>query len=328
VFDLLSWIAISRYGGAEVRRWAPRVEALLAAAEASAGRPADPQVATRLRLILGGAWRNTAPAHSLAIWRDALARPRFEADRVLRFRLACCAATAAARTGQTEEADAQWRDACALIDPAWPPRMRLLEADAAGFVAHFAGDSASAREHFARFRALALLAGADGGLMVVSHNLADIALSLGEVDEAVRIGRELVAWLRTQRSPFNLGFALGNLFAALVQQGEHAAALEAGTEALTMLRRDENAVWLFDHFALLAARQGAYDAAARLLGYADKARETTGTPRDTSEAQACQMARTAVDAALGAPQREQLGAEGAALDDHRADALAIRPRPC
>ena len=332
VFDLLSWIDISRFGGAEVRRWAPRVEALLAAAEAAPGGSADPQVdaqvKTRLRLILGGAWRNTAPAHSLAIWRDVLARPRVSGDSVLRFRLACCAATAAARTGQTDEAAAHWRDACQLLDPTWPPRLRLLEADAAGFVAHFSSDSAAAREHFARFRTLALQAGADGGLMVVSHNLADIALSLGEVDEAVRIGRELVAWLRTQRSPYNLGFALGNLFAAQVQQPEPAAALAAGAEALTMLRRNENAVWLFDHFALFAARQGAYTDAARLLGYADKARASTGTPRDTSEAQACQMARAAVDAALGAPLRERLAAEGAALGDAEADALAIRPRPC
>ena len=238
------------------------------------------------------------------------------------------AATAAARTGQTDEAAAHWRDARALLDPAWPPRMRLLEADAAGFVAHFTGDSAAAREHFARFRALALQAGADGGLMVVSHNLADIALSLGEVDEAVRIGLELVAWLRTQRSPYNLGFALGNLFAALVQQDQPVAALAAGAEALAMLRRNENAVWLFDHFALLAARQGAYTDAAQLLGYADKARAATGTPRDTSEALACQMARAAVDAALGLSLREQGAAEGAALGDAEADALAIRPRPC
>ena len=328
LFDLLSWIDISRFGGAEVRRMGPRVEALLTAFETAADASPDPRVLTRLRLIVGGAWRNTAPAHSLTIWRDALARPGVGGERVLRFRLACCAATAAARTGQIDEAAAHWRDARTLLDPAWPPRLRLLEADAAGFVAHFSGDSAAAREHFGRFRALALQAGADGGLMVVSHNLADIALSLGEVDEAVRIGRELVAWLRTQRSPFNLGFALGNLFAAQVQQPEPAAALAAGAEALAMLRRNENAVWLFDHFALLAARQGAYTDAARLLGYADKARAATGTPRDTSEAQACQRARAAVEAALGAPLREQLAAEGAALGDAEADALAIRPRPC
>jgi hypothetical protein len=322
LFDQLSWIASNRHGGAELRRWAPRVESLLLGAEAKG--LIEPGVATRLRLIVGAAWRNTAPAHALGIWHEAQARPRSVGDGVLRYRLACCAATAAARTASTAEAAAQLGVAGALLQADWPPRLRLLEADAAGFVAHFAGDSASARTHFARFRDLALRAGADGGLMVVSHNLADIALSLGEVDEAARIGHELVAWLRTQRSPYNLGFALGNLFAAQAQQSDVAAALATGSEALAMLRRDDHAVWLFDHYALLAARLGAHADAARLLGYADQARATSGTPRDTSEAQACSRARALAEAALGTAACARLAAEGAGLSDAQADQLAMR----
>ncbi len=338
VFDLLSWIAFRLHGGAEVWHVASRVQALVDAVDAvaaveAAGSPsdgaADPQVAIRLHMILGGAWRNAAPARALSIWRDTLARLRPDADRVLRYRLASGVAMMAARTGRAEEAAAHWHEARALLDPSWPLRLQMLEAHAAAFVAHFSGDAAAARGHYARFRTLALQAGAEGGLMVVSLNLADIALSLGEVEEAAGIGRELVAWLRrTPRSPFNLGLALGIVFAALVQQGELAAALEAGAEALAMLRRDELAVWLFDHFALLAVRQGALADAARLLGYADKAREASGAPRDRAELHACALARAAVEAALDAPLREKLAAEGAALGDAEADALAIRPRPC
>ena len=330
VFDLLSWIAFRLHGGAEVWHVASRVQALVDAVDAvevAADSAADPQVAIRLHMILGGAWRNAAPARALAIWRDTLARLGPDADRVVRYRLASGVAMMAARTGRAEEAAANWRDARALLDPAWPLRLQMLEAHAAAFVAHFSGDAAAARGHYARFRTLALQAGAEGGLMVVSLNLADIALSLGEVEEAAGIGRELVAWLRrTPRSPFNLGLALGIVFAALVQQGELAAALEAGTEALAMLRRDELAVWLFDHFALLAVRQGALADAARLLGYADKAREASSAPRDRAELHACALARAAVDAALDAPLREKLAAEGAALGDAEADALATAPR--
>jgi hypothetical protein len=81
-----------------------------------------------------------------------------------------------------------------------------------------------------------------GRLRALSH-LADLALALGEVDEAVQRGRVLVALLRTQRSPSTLCVALCNLIAALRAQGnaESAETLVPEASALAqdfgMLRR-------------------------------------------------------------------------------------------
>jgi hypothetical protein len=61
--------------------------------------------------------------------------------------------------------------------------------------------------------------------------MADLALALGEVDEAVQRGRELVAILRTRRSPSTLCVALRHLINALRAQGDLTSAEALAPEA-------------------------------------------------------------------------------------------------
>jgi len=67
-------------------------------------------------------------------------------------------------------------------------------------------------------------------MRALSH-LADLALALGEVDEAVAQGRALVAALRTQRAPSTLCAALWTLIEALQVQGDAASAQALVPEA-------------------------------------------------------------------------------------------------
>ena len=64
----------------------------------------------------------------------------------------------------------------------------------------------------------------------MSH-LANLALALGEVNEAVERGHELVAILRTQRAPLTLYAAQQNLIKALREQGNTDEAEELEREA-------------------------------------------------------------------------------------------------
>ena len=314
LFTTLHWLSIMLNGGIDVRRWAAPIEALLPHAE--------PAHQARLLLTLGGVFRNSAHLRAAALFQQGLLVAGPCGDRRVFYRLMCACALTQARAGAQDEAVAYLAQATAVLDPAWPPRLLLMQADASAFVALGARDLNAAREHFRRFRALALECGADSGMVVVSHNLADLALCLDEADEAVRLGRELVTRLRRGRNRYNLGFALGNLCAALIMVGDYPGALETGREALPLLRAEEQAIWLFDHLTLLAARQGRLAAAARLQGYADATRQATASVRDPCELRANQQTLAILHATLGSDEAARLQAEGALLATAHADAHA------
>lgn len=313
----LGWLAQLLAGGNESRHWAPRAEALLDGA--------TPAEAVALCHQLASSWRNSAPQRAVALFERALALADAAGiERRDRYRLHCGATVCLARLQRHEEAKAALDQAQALDDPEWPPRLRMLAQDAAGFVAVFRGDPPAAQQHFRAFQALARRAGADGGVTVAAHNLVDIALSLGQSDEAVTQGRALVEGLRRQRNLYMLGFALGNLGAALLQQGHLDEAAATCLEALPHLRREQHAAWLFDHLALLALRRARPADALRLQAYGERLRAQTQSVRDPGEQRAWQQVVEGTAAWADDPQRQACRAEGEALDAEAADALARR----
>lgn len=315
VYSVLCWLSRMLGGTIEVRSWAAQVEAL---ADAAA-----PALSARLLLALGGVFRNSAPPRVVEWYRRGIGWCDPHADRREALLLHSGAAIALARIGEQQQAQAMLDRANTLADATMPPRALLGLADASAFVALGASDAKAARAHFWRFRDLAIQCGADGALVTASHNLADLALTLDEVDEAVRLGHELVQWMRQQRNPFNLGFALGNLCAALVRQGDLAAALDAGREALPLLRREEQAAWLYDHLALLVARQQRLGDAARLQGFADAARRAQASVPDPNEARARTQTLNLLRQAFAADELSHLLHAGEALEEAQADRLAL-----
>jgi predicted ATPase/DNA-binding winged helix-turn-helix (wHTH) protein len=135
------------------------------------------------------------------------------------------------------QARAALAEALALERPEWPARERAWGQRAKADVARAEGllvDSRTARE---AELALRIAAGDERGRLRAMSHMADLALALGEVDEAVQRGRELVAILRTRRSPSTLCVALWHLINALRAHGNVADA-EALTPEANALAQD------------------------------------------------------------------------------------------
>jgi hypothetical protein len=153
--------------------------------------------------------------------------------------------------------------------------------------------------------------------------LADEATAHGDPGEAIELCQAAIAAQQTLLRPAALGMAWSNLCAAQLLAGKNAAARSSAARALPLLRPQLYANVLFNHLALLAARGVQAELGARLLGHADRWYAANQTPmRQAIEAKTLALALPALAAALGAERVAALRAEGAALDDRTADALA------
>ena len=125
------------------------------------------------------------------------------------------------------------------------------------------------------------------GVRIALGNLADLALARGDVDEAVRRGRELVAALRSAGLlQSEGGISCANLCAALTQRGELEEARAMAREALPSLQRRAQVHWFLDHIALLAFKRGRHADAARALGRSDALALQDEDRRDVNEQRA------------------------------------------
>lgn len=210
-----------------------------------------------------------------------------------------------------------------LERPQWPPRLRRQRKWAEAAVLKSEGRMAEFLAAVRQALALANAAGADHAAVGLRSWLVEAHLALGQADEAVRVGRELILSVRAWRS--RVGQApLVSAANALLLQGDVREARLSLTEFIeTSRRRDWD--WFgyhADSFALLAALEGRSEAAARLIGYCDHARRRGGG-RNLNAALARALAWRAVEAALDAATIERLMAEGASLDEEGACALAL-----
>jgi hypothetical protein len=102
---------------------------------------------------------------------------------------------------------------------------------------------------------------------------------MGEVDEAVYLGHQLVDSLRSKRAPATLCTALVNLMHALLVRGSTDEAFALSHDALR-LAGDCGLVWqVADTLAWLAACRGDLPTAAQLAGWADAAYRRRDEPR-------------------------------------------------
>ena len=118
------------------------------------------------------------------------------------------------------QARAALEEAVALEQPAWPARERAWGQRARADVARAEGRLADSRAAREAELILRVVAGDERGQLRAMSHLADLALATGQTDEAVKRGQELVAVLRTRRSPSTLCLALRNLIAALRAKGD------------------------------------------------------------------------------------------------------------
>lgn len=225
------------------------------------------------------------------------------------------------RLKDLEGAEALLAECHRLERPDWPPRRLMWGASAASGVAINRGDGQEYRRVTRKELELAERAGAERAAAWSRLKLADAALMAGDIDEAIALGEAAVQALRRLDQPSNLGLALGNLCAARLL-GDRPGALAAATEALPLMWRTGWGYLLADSLALLAARAGLTEEAARLLGYADAWYARHDDARQPNEARLAAAAAALLDDA-GAPEDARRGrSQGRELDDLAARAVA------
>lgn len=323
LFEAMVWMGRLVGGGNDNRRYIERIAALAERAQQDPALPDAAAWAGRLWLHLASAVRHHDAGRAADLYDRAIEPLRQAGARSLRF-IACSGAVLAhARRNQLPQAHAALEAARACADPGDPPRLAMFLPEAEGFLAAFEGRRAEARVQYERYIACATAGGVEGALGVGLVNLADIALALGDVPEAIRLGRDLVARLRQGRNRHDLGWALGNLTGALVAAGELAEAERTGAEALALMRLENYAAWLFEPLGLLAALRGRWWEAAWLLGHGDAAREAGGIAREPTEAMAYARAMDLLRAELGDEALQQALEHGRGLSPAAADALVM-----
>ena len=214
-------------------------------------------------------------------------------------------------------------EALALERLDWPARERAWGQRARADVARAEGrlaDSRAAREVELGLR---LAAGDERGAWRARSHLADLALAMGEVDEAVYLGHQLVDSLRSKRAPATLCTAQINLMQALLVRGSIDEAFALSHEALR-LASDCGLLWqVADTLAWLAACRGDLPTAAQLAGWADSAWRRRDEPRAALHARRRDAVQLLIGA-LPAAELELCASTGAKLGE--ADIVALWDR--
>jgi tetratricopeptide (TPR) repeat protein len=283
---------------------------------------------TRARFLLGASLQqrdgSTARQRELAL--AALEGFRAEADAVgmyeALYALASCFRSFPA------DAVAAAAEMARIESPDWPPGLRALRPIAESKARYAEGRMQDNRAALERALPLVVAGGADRLAVIVLSNLADHALFMGPVEEAVTRGTQLCELLRRGGRVANLAFALTNLAAAQLQQPSVEAARASLSEALELMRTLE---WTWFHefgdvYALLAAHEGRLEDAARLIGWQDRHCRERGE-REPNEARCRALADAQVRQALGDERRLDLERQGAGMDEDAAFAAALAPPP-
>lgn len=167
-------------------------------------------------------------------------------------------------------------------------------------------------------------AGAEAAASTVSTSIGYFLWAAGRIDEAIEQCRIVLGELRQAAfiDETVLGFVLGNLAGMLVERGELVDAASALSEA-TPLLRDPWQIWVvFDHVALLLAKAGSPELAARALGFVDGAYQDHAATRQPNEARARAGLAAILDAVLDPMAAASLIRDGAAMSRDQALTMA------
>lgn len=226
--------------------------------------------------------------------------------------------------GSAPEAAAALAEMQRIEETSWPAALRLFGRKIEANLALGDGDLEAARAATRARLELASACGLQRDVNAALGNLADLALVAGDADEAVRLGRSLLARLR-RRDAATRAMVQGNLLHALLAQGSDSEARIAAAEVIDKLRPlgFMFLMYICDALALLAAREERWPAAALLLGYADAAYAAQRQTRELNEARACEEARSAVAAHCSDSEVRTWLGQGAGLGAEDVCAIAL-----
>jgi predicted ATPase/DNA-binding winged helix-turn-helix (wHTH) protein len=188
-------------------------------------------------------------------------------------------------------------------------------------------------------RALELARGLKDTVRVANilANMAENDFLAGAVDRAEVRGREALAIMRSTNRHSHREWALVNLASYLIAQGNIAEARSLAEEALAEGRGTGGLIVriCLQLWALIGAREGRYEAAARLIGFVDRSYAASGEIREPTEQQIYGDLQRALAANVPASGIEAYAADGAGWDEHQAVSFALdhlisngrKPRP-
>jgi predicted ATPase len=170
-------------------------------------------------------------------------------------------------------------------------------------------------------------ASADGA-MVPTGNLAEAHFATGDFASALSCGLDAIAMARTNRDRSFLAGALTNVAAYALAAGDVAQADRAGQEAMRLAREigtTHYTMCAFQHLGSVAARRGAFERAAHLLGASNERYREFGIAREFTERSLYDRAIEEIRGALGEERLLLHLSEGAALPVERAIDEALLP---
>ena len=205
----------------------------------------------------------------------------------------------------------------------WPPVLLASGAHAAACWYSARGEFESAIER--RRAAYALYTQADHPwqALVAQANMLDSLLAAGRLDAAIACGEALEAQLQRTRRLAALPAARLNLAGALLARDDTASARPIAREGWAQARQLGWQAYWADYLSLLAALDGCFDSAGRVLGYADARYADEGTAREINEQRAADRVAALLDAELGAPAAQRLRSEGRSVSDAEVERMAF-----
>jgi len=268
-----------------------------------------------------------APAKGVEAAQRAVTLYRELGDR-LGTHLACKQlAFASLQTGRLDAAMEALDQALALFDPAWPSWLRgQLHNVAALVLMHAPGALGAARAQAVEYLAAARQADSYTDVSGALAILVSAELALGNIDQAVALAGESVARHRVKPYASDDGLSLRSLATALMSGNRLDEAERAYRDALALVRRNygTGAFVLYDAASLVALR-GRIDDAARILAYAERVYDDQGRMPRLIARQLAERLLARVTAERSPDVAAQLRAEGRALTDDEACALAFPP---
>ncbi len=212
-----------------------------------------------------------------------------------------------------------------IEDPTWPPRLLTHGALTDGALLMSRGEYAAARIAYQRAVRLAL-ATSERQALAATVNIVELDIACGDTAAALQLGRPLALSLRhsgRREAWFEL---LMTMFSALLIAGDTTQAREAGAELYELARRlDAGKLYsVLDAMAYLACIDRRYDAAARIVAFADVAHQTHGQARRRPiEARMRASVTAMLDACIGSAWSARAADGREPLDEAAACALGL-----
>jgi len=284
-----------------------------------------PRDAARLHERIGSINQNIDNSRSRAAYEQAVIFCRKLDDKPRLASILSSLGVNLARSGRSEEAKLMLDEALQILSATDNKAALFAITARLGLLARLGGDNAGARGHCERALDLAREFGDDFREVYLMGTLAEIEFEEGSVDRAIALAREATTRLRTNKAHGVLRHMMIN-FASYLAFGVDPSEARVYAEEALLAQRDTGGELLrccLQLWALLAALDGQYSEAARLIGYVDAASAEAGDVRESTEKRIYERLMAILDAKTPAANRDRCTAEGAGWNEKRAVEFTI-----